>query len=46
MDTRERAAFQSYLFPQDVVKDTPQVTDAGVTFTAPGGWSVAGNPSF
>lgn len=36
----------NYLFPQNgLAKDTPQVTAAGVTFTAPGEWSVAGNPS-
>lgn len=36
----------SKLLPQDSsVKDTPQVTAAGVAFTAPAGWSVAGNSS-
>src|SRR5215510_8563918 len=51
MLTRVRAVWLSvligicspnYLSPQDSVA---RVTAAGVTFTAPGQWSVAGNPS-
>jgi CubicO group peptidase (beta-lactamase class C family) len=40
----------AYLFPQNspakpLEKDTPQTTAAGVTFTAPAGWSVSGAPA-
>lgn len=40
----------AYPFPQNspakpLEKDTPQTTAAGVTFTAPAGWSVSGAPA-
>jgi CubicO group peptidase (beta-lactamase class C family) len=54
MLTRARAVWLSIfigvclpkcVFPQSALtKDTPQVTAAGVTFTAPAEWSVGGNP--